>query len=103
MIFHVKDVPNENELVHYGTPRHSGRYPWGSGKNPQRNRNFLNRVKELEAQGMTEKEIADTFGYSTGTLRQYQRIFKLLGMVTEIKLEQPRKTPFPMLITLLGW
>lgn len=23
-----------NYLIHYGTPRHSGRYPWGSGKNP---------------------------------------------------------------------
>ena len=22
-------------LAHYGTPRHSGRYPWGSGKNPR--------------------------------------------------------------------
>lgn len=22
-------------LVHYGTPRHSGRYPWGSGKRPK--------------------------------------------------------------------
>ena len=21
-------------LMHYGTPRHSGRYPWGSGANP---------------------------------------------------------------------
>lgn len=27
-----------NELIHYGTPRHSGRYPWGSGDRPyQRN------------------------------------------------------------------
>lgn len=23
----MKDI-----LMHYGTPRHSGRYPWGSGK-----------------------------------------------------------------------
>ena len=21
-------------IKHYGTPRHSGRYPWGSGENP---------------------------------------------------------------------
>ena len=26
-------VPEE-DLAHYGTPRHSGRYPWGSGNNP---------------------------------------------------------------------
>lgn len=24
----------DNELYHYGTPRHSGRYPYGSGKRP---------------------------------------------------------------------
>ena len=23
-----------DELFHYGMPRRSGRYPWGSGKNP---------------------------------------------------------------------
>jgi hypothetical protein len=23
------------DLKHYGTPRHSGRYPWGSGEDPE--------------------------------------------------------------------
>lgn len=27
-------IQTENELYHYGTPRHSGRYPWGSGDRP---------------------------------------------------------------------
>ena len=26
---------SKTELMHYGTPRHSGRYPWGSGKRPK--------------------------------------------------------------------
>ena len=31
----------DDELYHYGTPRHSGRYPWGSGENPyQRNQDY---------------------------------------------------------------
>ena len=31
-----------SELTHYGTPRHSGRYPWGSGEDPaQRNKTLL--------------------------------------------------------------
>ena len=31
----------DDELYHYGTPRHSGRYPWGSGENPyQRNQDL---------------------------------------------------------------
>ena len=27
-------VDRADELMHYGTPRHSGRYPWGSGERP---------------------------------------------------------------------
>ena len=60
---------SDDYLEHYGTPRHSGRYPWGSGKNPQRNKNFLQRVEELKEQGLTEKERAEAFGLSTGQLR----------------------------------
>ena len=60
---------NKDYLEHYGTPRHSGRYPWGSGKNPQRNKNFIQRVKELKDQGLSEKEVAKAFGLSTGQLR----------------------------------
>ena len=56
-------------LAHYGTPRHSGRYPWGSGKNPQRNKNFLQRADELKKQGLTEKQIAEAFEMSTGKYR----------------------------------
>lgn len=58
-------------LQHYGTPRHSGRYPWGSGDNPyQRTGHFLKTVQELKAQGMTERQIAESFGFSdSGELR----------------------------------
>lgn len=50
-------------LMHYGTPRHSGRYPWGSGKNPRQslNKNFVNRDRELRNQGLTEKQRADAW------------------------------------------
>lgn len=54
-----------DKLYHYGTPRHSGRYPWGSGKNPQRNKNFLGRANDLKKQGLSQKEIAEAFGMST--------------------------------------
>ena len=46
-------------LVHYGMPRRSGRYPWGSGKNPfQRTGDFISRYNEMKAKGMSETEIA---------------------------------------------
>ena len=63
-----------SELYHYGTPRHSGRYPWGSGKNPQRNKNFLQRADELKKQGLSEKEIAEAFGISTTQYRAKRKI-----------------------------
>ena len=48
-----------NSLMHYGTKRHSGRYPWGSGDNPyQHSGDFLSRVNDLKKSGMSEKEIA---------------------------------------------
>ena len=48
------------ELMHIGTPRHSGRYPWGSGKDPfQNSRGFLSYIKELEDKGLSQKEIAE--------------------------------------------
>jgi biotin operon repressor len=62
------------DLIHYGTPRHSGRYPWGSGKNPQRNKNFLTREKELKDQGLSEKERAAAFGMSVTELRAKHKI-----------------------------
>ena len=55
----------EDNLMHYGTPRHSGRYPWGSGDNPyQRSGDFLSRIEELKNQGLTETEIAKAMGMS---------------------------------------
>lgn len=39
---------DENALEHYGMPRRSGRYPWGSGEDPyQRTGDFISRVEEL--------------------------------------------------------
>lgn len=65
------------ELKHYGTPRHSGRYPWGSGKDPQqRGTDFLGYVSQLEKQGLTEVEIAKGFGMTTSQLRAQKTIFR---------------------------
>lgn len=42
----------KDALMHYGVKRRSGRYPWGSGKEPyQRSGDFLSRVEELSRQG----------------------------------------------------
>lgn len=59
-----------SELKHYGTPRHSGRYPYGSGKDPeQRNPSIRGTIKDLRKKGLTEKQIAEGFGMTTTELR----------------------------------
>lgn len=87
-IFEEKNVFDESTgqykkefIAHYGTPRHSGRYPWGSGKNPQRSQNWLQRADDLAKQGLSEKEIAQAFGLSTGDYRAKKKNYKYqLGM-----------------------
>ena len=60
----------EDILMHYGMPRRSGRYPWGSGDNPyQHSGDFLSRVQELKSQGLKETEIAKAIGLTTTQLR----------------------------------
>ena len=63
-------------LMHYGTPRHSGRYPWGSGNDPQRNRSFLQEVDDLKKKGLSEKAIADGMKMTTSQLRAKKSIAK---------------------------
>jgi hypothetical protein len=58
-----------NEIRHYGMPRRSGRYPWGSGKDPQRNISFRTHVKELRRKGLSEVEIARGEGLKVSELR----------------------------------
>ena len=71
----------EDILMHYGMPRRSGRYPWGSGDNPyQHSGDFLSRVEELRKQGFTytdedgktwtgDTAIAKSMGLSTTDFR----------------------------------
>ena len=64
------DKPPVDELMHYGMPRRSGRYPWGSGENPyQHTGDFLARIDELKAKGMSETDIAKDFGLTTTQFR----------------------------------
>ena len=58
-------------IEHYGTPKRSGRYPYGSGDNPGQHGSgdFLTRVQEYKKQGLSEKEIAKALNMNTRELR----------------------------------
>ena len=65
----------EDILMHYGVKRRSGRFPWGSGKEPyQHSGDLLSRVDELKGKGLSEKEIAESIGLSTTDLRMQIRV-----------------------------
>lgn len=71
----------DGSLMHYGMPRRSGRYPWGSGEDPyQHGRDFLTRVEELRKKNFVyadengtmytgDKAIYKSMGLSSGEFR----------------------------------
>lgn len=74
MNYIAKDI-----LMHYGMPRRSGRYPWGSGDDPyQHSSDFLGRIEELKKNGWTEtpENIQKEFGISTTDYRTCKTIAK---------------------------
>jgi hypothetical protein len=71
-------INEDDYLAHYGTPRRSGRYPWGSGDNviavPQRNSDFLGLVRQLRAQGLTDNDIMQGMGMKSTEFRARRSI-----------------------------
>lgn len=69
----------EEILMHYGMPRRSGRYPWGSGDSPyQHSGDFLARIEELKKEGWSEtpENIEKEFGLTTTQYRAEKAIAK---------------------------
>jgi hypothetical protein len=83
-----------DEIKHYGTPRHSGRYPWGSGEkgsDDHRNKTFLDYVDKMRRQGLTESEIAKGMGSSTTEFRARKAIASNAEKQSGISLAQRLK------------
>lgn len=67
---HGKTQFVEEYLKHYGIARKSGRYPWGSGKDPYQGENwFLSQYETLKDEGLNESEIAAKLKMNTTELR----------------------------------
>ena len=50
----IPEYDNSEYIEHYGMPRRSGRYPYGSGDDPyQHSRDFISRVEEMRKSGFT--------------------------------------------------
>lgn len=80
--FGLADELNNDELAHYGIPRRSGRYPYGSGDDPyQHHTDFLGRIDELKKSGFTytdengktwtgDNAVAKSMGLTTSEYRR---------------------------------
>jgi len=90
-------VSEEDYLMHYGILRKSGRYPWGSGENPnQRSRTFLDITEEMRREGMTDPQIAKAFHtpeypFTTSNLRAMRSISVNLQKQEQIRTAQRLK------------
>lgn len=88
------EIDEATWLKHYGTKRHSGRYPWGSGEQPGQHgsRDFLSDIEEMRTKhGMSETEIARGFGMTTTQLRNLKTIAKEQKKQADIGMAQRLK------------
>lgn len=88
------EIEEDDYLAHYGTPRHSGRYPYGSGGEDAaspRNKSFLDHVEELKKQGLSESEVAKGLGITTTQLRVQKTIEKNRLKQDQINMAQRLK------------
>lgn len=85
----MTDVSEEQYLAHYGTPRHSGRYPWGSGGLENTgNANFLSIEAGLRLKGMSEAKVAEAMGMNTTELRARKSIARNAERQAQIGMAQ---------------
>ena len=69
-----------DELMHYGTKYHSGRYPYGSGEDPYQHdgkNNLRAHIKAMKEKGLTEKEIADGLNMTIAEMRRRASVEKM--------------------------
>ena len=66
---------SKNFIAHYGVKFRSGRYPYGSGKDPfQHDGTFSSYVNDLVNSGMKEKDVVKMLGISIDNLRAKKAI-----------------------------
>lgn len=94
----------EDHLAHYGVLRRSGRYPWGSGQDPegqypwshhptqnQRNKAFLDHINDLKRQGLSEPQISKGLDIPIAKLRAAKTIARAEQKQAQINQAQRLK------------
>lgn len=84
-------VIRSDDVLHYGTPRHSGRYPWGSGHDEattQRNKTLIDAADDMRKQGLNDTDIARGLGMTTTQLRDMRTIARNEARQDQIHMAQ---------------
>jgi len=88
-------------LRHEGVLRKSGRYPWGSGANPeQRARSFKGHVEELRKKGLTDPQIAKAFSGKDADGKEYTMTTTQLRALTSISNREISKAEVSQAVRL---
>ena len=96
-----------NILEHYGTKRHSGRYPWGSGDNPyQHSGDFLSRIEVLKKKGLSEKDILESINDSLP--KEYQMSLSEFRVAKRTAIHERKTSEYEQIHKMkdedhLGW
>lgn len=109
------EMTDEEFLSHYGMPRRSGRYPWGSGDQPyQSSRDFLGRIEEMRKSGFTytdpetgkkytgDNAIAKSLGYNSTDFRTVYAIAKDARRADDVATAKRLATKEGMNISEIG-
>lgn len=70
------------ELYHYGIKRRSGRYPWGSGKNPYQSEEISEKLKKED---FTLKKGSNLSRLSLSKLENEKNIRKYVSISNEVE------------------
>lgn len=97
----AKETTDASFLRHEGILRKSGRYPWGSGENPeQRSRSFKGHIDALQKQGLTPTEIAKYFSGVDADGKEYKMTTTQLRALTSIANDQIKRADIAQAVKL---
>lgn len=80
-------------FAHYGTPRHSGRYPYGSGEDPEASgdQSLSSRIDTFRRKGYSEKEAATAVGMSIADVRAQKSLEKAEKRARDVSMAERLK------------
>lgn len=83
------ELSDEEYLEHYGVPRRSGRYPWGSGEDPYQHSgfDFISRIEKLKSKGWEEtpENIKKEFGLTSTEYRKEKTLARNQRQIATIQ------------------